>query len=348
MQVTIVIRQLWGAQGEGNKRSWGIIPLFGSAPCKKVVRSGQFRVITQISIHLESDLFLHQLFTWTLIHRFLQRRGCPSVCTGEPPLHSLLWDSCGWSCRWRSPREWLSHSLARCDHRCPGEGDRCLPGCLGEGVKHHWDLFLCLEWECHLLDPNHPVEGSPLGQLATSAPCSLAGDQAHEWEWLWEHLLLSKVGQARPGPLCRPALAMCQASSRYNSTMHSSCHWQESTLGTSTYSPGKPVWWLSILFQWHTLIRSWRRGTLGPSLQPFPMDWLGSAFGRAFHGPSLSWQLHYGAGNTARRGTILGIWQYSSMGAVFLIHWDRADPEHPISHPLWTVSPLGEFLYLLP
>ena len=53
-----------------------------------------------------------------------------------------------------------------------------------------------------------------------------------------------------------------------------------------------------------TLRGSWWRGAQEPSLQPSEIAWLGSTFGSAFHPPSFSWQLHYGAGALARRDPI--------------------------------------------
>ena len=147
-------------------------------------------------------------------------------------------------------------------------------------------------------------------------------DWAHEEEWLVENLLLHEVGLASPGLLWRPALAMCQASSWHNSFMHFSCCWHGSTLGTSHTSPSKLVQQFSISQDLWTLKRSWWKGALGPSLQLSQLEGLGSAFSAL----SSSWRLYYGAGAPARRDPIPGIRWYLSLGVLFSIHWDKADP----------------------
>ena len=65
------------------------------SPSRKLVRS-----LGSIGSSLKSSTtwnltFIHQFFGLTLLHWFLLRRGCPSVCVGMQPLHILLWDSCG-------------------------------------------------------------------------------------------------------------------------------------------------------------------------------------------------------------------------------------------------------------
>ena len=42
------------------------------------------------------------------------------------------------------------------------QGNILTPGFLVEGLPHHCNLFLCLEWECYLLDPNCLLKGLPL------------------------------------------------------------------------------------------------------------------------------------------------------------------------------------------
>ena len=240
-----------------------------------------------------------------------------------------------------------------------GKGDWHLLGCWVEGLWHCVDLSLPIEWECHLLDPNHPVKGSSIGCLANSIPWGPAkGEWAHEVEQLWEHLLLLKVGLASPGLLCRPALAIHLASSWCSSWIHSSCHQWRSTLGATMHSPRRLAW-LSLLSLclWTLKGPKWR-GVQGPLFQPSLLAVLGSTFSVLFS----SWRLHCGAGTLSERDPIPVCRWYSSPGVLILAHWEKVDPwgssqqlcwngwssgQIPLPTPqIWWNSHTGEWLIL--
>ena len=110
-----------------------------------------------------------------------------------------------------------------------------------EGLWCHLDLFLPLEQEC-LLHANYPAWVSCFSHLAIPIPRGPAeGEQACEMEWMWESLWPLKEGLANLVSLCRPALALCLASSWCSSLMHLSCCLWGNTLGPIACSPCRLV-----------------------------------------------------------------------------------------------------------
>ena len=161
----------------------------------------------------------------------------PSTYVGVSSHHALLLDSWDLGCRWRLSIEQQSLSSVGWDHGGLREGDWHRLQHWGEGLWHHTDLSLPLEWEHHLLKLNHPVEVSSLSCLADSIPWDLAeGVGAHEMEWPWEHLLPLKEGLAVPVLLCSPALVIHLVNSWHSSLIDSFCCLWGSTLGATLCS----------------------------------------------------------------------------------------------------------------
>ena len=89
---------------------------------------------------------------------------------GASSHHALLLDSWSLSYKWRCSKEQLSHSSVGQDHGGLGEGDWHWLGNGGQGLWHHLNLFLPLEWVCLFLNQDHPTDVSSLSCLVNSAP----------------------------------------------------------------------------------------------------------------------------------------------------------------------------------
>ena len=118
-----------------------------------------------------------------------------------------------------------------------------------------------------------------LGQF--HLPRSIWGEPAHEMDWLWECLQPLEEGIANPTSLCRPALAMCLASSQCSSLMHpSSCLWG-STLGATASSPLETCSTTFRISASGDLKRVHTEGCLGADLaisNSDPQEWLWCSF----------------------------------------------------------------------
>ena len=261
-----------GVEGQGVSSHSLAMP-----PTRKVVSSAG-RVGSWPKASLTSNLTC--FFFWSSgVHSSVGSCGGHSlVCVGASPLHTVLQEFHGLECRWRFPREQLTHSFVGCDHGGLGEEDWCLLADWDKGLWCLCERFWLLEWEHHLLDC--PVDRSSLGCLASSAPWGLTeGD----WTHLWEHPLLCKVGLADLGPIWRqvPGIAPLYTPP----AVIGGTHWE--LLHTP---PGR----LSHLHL-GTLKGSRWRGAHGLLLWLSQLAVLGSAFSALFS----SWRLHCGAGNRA-------------------------------------------------
>ena len=188
-----------------------------------------------------------------------------------------------------------------------GWGDLVLP----------WSA-LPLELEHCFPEPDCPVEGFSLGHLAGSAPEA----QLRRNKPVRQNSCGNSSCLTSPGSLCRPALIIHLASSWYSSWIHSSCHQWGSMLCATTHSPSRLS--RQSLVSPHLWTQKWSEqwGVQGPSLWLSLPVLLRSTFGILFH----SWRLHCGEGAPAERDPTIVCRHYSSLGVLFLAHWEKSWP----------------------
>ena len=218
------------------------------------------------------------------------------------------------------------------------EGDWDGPQHSDEGLWHHPDLLLPLNWEHHFCDPNSSIRESSLGHLAASLPFgSSEGEWAHKVEQPWEHHLPLE-SSAKPGAPCRPALDIHLFSSCHSSLIHLSCWEPVSTPLSKT---------CSVTCRMASSVEPRRvcmEGCSGAiSLAASASDLWEHIWCSFFFMEATLWTRH-----SNKKSPNSCLWVVVQPGCSLLNLSRKIWPHSPVCHSVGTTSALGEILYPLP